>query len=400
MYSRTGRILLADEPGLGKTAQAINCIVKAQDFPCLVVTPPSLKYNWKEEIGMWASNTCSLFSRKSKNDTDFVIISYGMLRYVDYHKFNAIIFDESHYLKNSKTSRTKTAIKVSRHIPNKILLSGSSILNCPVELVPQIEILGMMNVFGSKAIFLERYCLNGVSKFGVDYTGAHKLGELHMKLTEIGFIRRLKKDVLHELSSKIHTIIPINLDNRKTYNRIASKPHKNWLVQENKLRQACAIGKIKRGLDFISSLGDTPVVIFCLHVSVGKSISEELKCPFIYGETTMRNRQMYVQEFQKGQHQYIVLSMEVAGIGFTLTRSHNVVFFEYPWSSEVLKQCIDRCHRIGQTMPVNIWYLFGKDTIDTTSIFRISHKHTTCEAVNDGNYRTQNLLQILIEESE
>ena len=73
-----------------------------------------------------------------------------------------------------------------------------------------------------------------------------------------------------------------------------------------------------------------------------------------------------------GLCQYIVLSMEVAGVGFTLTRSHNVVFFEYPWSSEVLKQCIDRCHRIGQTVPVNVWYLFGIDTIDSTSIHRIS----------------------------
>ena len=52
------RALLADEPGLGKTAQAIRALKKLQDegnavFPALIVCPNTLKKNWKREFGMW-----------------------------------------------------------------------------------------------------------------------------------------------------------------------------------------------------------------------------------------------------------------------------------------------------------------------------------------------------------
>ena len=52
------RALLADEPGLGKTAQAIRALKKLQEegnavFPALIVCPNTLKKNWKREFGMW-----------------------------------------------------------------------------------------------------------------------------------------------------------------------------------------------------------------------------------------------------------------------------------------------------------------------------------------------------------
>jgi SNF2 family DNA or RNA helicase len=52
------RALLADEPGLGKTAQAIRALKKIQDdggepFPALVVCPNTLKKNWKREFEKW-----------------------------------------------------------------------------------------------------------------------------------------------------------------------------------------------------------------------------------------------------------------------------------------------------------------------------------------------------------
>lgn len=52
------RALLADEPGLGKTAQAIRALKKLQDggeevFPALIVCPNTLKKNWRREFGKW-----------------------------------------------------------------------------------------------------------------------------------------------------------------------------------------------------------------------------------------------------------------------------------------------------------------------------------------------------------
>ena len=52
------RALLADEPGLGKTAQAIRALKKLQEegnqvFPALIVCPNTLKKNWKREFAKW-----------------------------------------------------------------------------------------------------------------------------------------------------------------------------------------------------------------------------------------------------------------------------------------------------------------------------------------------------------
>ena len=52
------RALLADEPGLGKTAQAIRALKQLQDsgetiFPALIVCPNTLKKNWKREFDKW-----------------------------------------------------------------------------------------------------------------------------------------------------------------------------------------------------------------------------------------------------------------------------------------------------------------------------------------------------------
>ena len=49
------RALLADEPGLGKTAQAIRALKELQAqgndvFPALIVCPNTLKKNWKREF--------------------------------------------------------------------------------------------------------------------------------------------------------------------------------------------------------------------------------------------------------------------------------------------------------------------------------------------------------------
>jgi SNF2 family DNA or RNA helicase len=56
--AKARRALLADEPGLGKTAQAIRALKKLQEegnevFPALIVCPNTLKKNWKREFDRW-----------------------------------------------------------------------------------------------------------------------------------------------------------------------------------------------------------------------------------------------------------------------------------------------------------------------------------------------------------
>src|SRR6185436_10426884 len=48
--------LLADEPGLGKTAQALLAAQAANAYPLLAVVPNVVKANWAHEVAMWTPN--------------------------------------------------------------------------------------------------------------------------------------------------------------------------------------------------------------------------------------------------------------------------------------------------------------------------------------------------------
>ena len=56
--------------------------------------------------------------------------------------------------------------------------------------------------------------------------------------------------------------------------------------------------------------------------------------------------------------------MQASSVGITLTKAHKAIFIEYPWSPSIMAQAQDRIHRIGQTQPCEIIYLYAKDSID------------------------------------
>jgi SNF2 family DNA or RNA helicase len=87
------RALLADEPGLGKTAQAIRALKKIQDdggepFPALIVCPNTLKKNWKREFEKWwpgvtvqvIKGTATQRRKQFEESADVYVINWESLR--------------------------------------------------------------------------------------------------------------------------------------------------------------------------------------------------------------------------------------------------------------------------------------------------------------------------------
>ena len=97
----------------------------------------------------------------------------------------ALIMDESHYLKGYKTQRTKGATQLSKGIPVRLALSGTPLVNRPSELISQLTILGRLNDMGGFWGFSERYCAAYQGKWGPDLSGAQHLEELNTKLRSI-----------------------------------------------------------------------------------------------------------------------------------------------------------------------------------------------------------------------
>lgn len=437
------RVFIADEMGLGKTVQAIATIQKLNAYPAIIVCPASLKYNWAKEWATWIPNKTVSVWNGTGDPADVVIINYDMLkkRSEDLVAIGAksIVFDESHYLKNGKAQRTVAANGVSKNIEYRFLLTGTPIVNRPVELISQLNILGRLNEFGGFWKFAERYCSLTHNGFGYDLKGASNLEELNEKLRGFCFIRREKKEVLKELPDKQKVTIPVELSNRKDYDNYEAefilwvRNRKNEATQNEKikeqlkgikltpeqfeaaakrlsqenseraehlfrietLKQKAAMGKLDESVEWIENFLESgeKLVIFATHKEIIRRIAEKFNCKSITGKTSPIDRQTIVEDFQNNPDtKLIVLNIKAGGVGLTLTAASNVLFLEFPWTPADLEQAIDRCHRIGQKNSVTAWFFVGKNTIDEEILDMIGVKQNILTKVvaggKDGERRT------------
>lgn len=265
------------------TCQAIAAVEKLNAYPCLVITPASLKLNWEKEVKMWTDrrpNVIEGLIKDVKDDNgniidyiepdysgDFVIINYDILArdknkkkdvndddddysderesndpeekednfqsvfhkdFLKLKKFKSIIIDESHYCRNRKSSRTIAVRELAKEIRYRFALSGTPMINRPSELIPQLVILDRLESMGGFWTYAKKYCDAKEGRFGWDLSGFSNLRELHDKLVETCFIRRRKSDVLSELPEKQRSMIPLKIDNRQDYDE-AKEDLIKWL---------------------------------------------------------------------------------------------------------------------------------------------------------------------------
>ncbi len=117
--------LLADEPGLGKTAQALLAAQAADAYPLLVVVPNVVKTNWAHEVGLWTpfrrSTVVHGDGDRVDGFADVVIVNYELLdRHVGWLGdlgFRGMVVDEAHFIKNKSSQRSQHVLARLRADP-------------------------------------------------------------------------------------------------------------------------------------------------------------------------------------------------------------------------------------------------------------------------------------------
>lgn len=217
--------LIADEMGLGKTIQAIGVMNATGADNILVICPASLRLNWRNELKRWLVKRelgIGIATGKSFPADEIVVINYDILAKhrtaLRARDWDVVVYDEVHYCKNQKTQRTKEALGYADKkgvvevppIPAKrrLLLTGTPILNRPVELWPLLQAMDPQtwrSFFG----FAQRYCAATNNGHGWDFSGASNLDDLQRRLRQTIMVRRLKADVLKELPAKRRQLIAL-----------------------------------------------------------------------------------------------------------------------------------------------------------------------------------------------
>lgn len=180
--STARRALLADEPGLGKTAQSIRALKKLSEnepvFPALVACPNTLKKNWKREFGKWwpevkvqvISGSAGQRRKQFAEDADVYVINWESLRghsrlapygsvalsrctdcgghdervtenRCEVHRrelneidFKAVIADEIHRSKEPKSKQTRALWAATGDADIRFALTGTPIANNVLDL--------------------------------------------------------------------------------------------------------------------------------------------------------------------------------------------------------------------------------------------------------------------------
>lgn len=401
MCHRLRRSWLADEPGLGKTAQALLLFQRGQHDRAVIVCPSSLKDHWAREAWRWLDERAYVAqgARCTPPRRGIVVLSYeGLGRHGERlaaWQPGILLADEAHHIKGSGTKRTLAAVKLARTVPYVCLLTATPVVNHIAELWPQLQALRREDVVGGRSRFVREFC-GGVRRtpFGVKYGTPGNLDLLNAKLRATCMVRRKKEDVMADMPPKIHDVRRVTLPPLGDYVRHMAQARLARTAEQGighitQARRVLGLSKVDAAVqwarDQMRQHPDDKVVIAGHHQDVLTSIARELSCPVIFGGVPQGERQGIVDRFQDGeQHRAIVISMRTAGVGFTLTRANRLLFAELDWTPSAHEQTGDRIHRIGQEKDCYFTWLLAPGTLDDHIMGLLERKADWFEAaVND-----------------
>ncbi|CAK8682720.1 SWI/SNF-related matrix-associated actin-dependent regulator of chromatin subfamily A containing DEAD/H box 1-like [Clavelina lepadiformis] len=466
--------ILADEMGLGKTIQTISFLayladMNISDGPHVIVVPSSTIENWVREFNIWCpSQSLVLYNgsqveRKAirqqllsgKLHCNVVLTTYNIAvsapeDRILFKKFSAYyaVFDEGHMLKNMSSQRFQHLMRINAE--HRLLLTGTPLQNNLLELMSLLRFV-MPHMFKETTSSLVSMFTHSNSENSSSFA---KQRINHAKQIMQPFVlRRLKKDVLHQLPKKTETIMHCNLSQNQSllYDKVKAK-FKNQLTKQNmaktelrnvfielrkvanhpllrrehypdsKLRNMARL--LKNDIRYEDSneayifedmqvMSDFELHNLCLSsraissfklpdnviMDSGKFLQLDQFLPkykkegkrllifsqftmlmdiiAVYlkqhdhkflrldGQTPVSDRLNLIDNFNNDPTCFVfLLSTKAGGLGINLTSASVVILHDIDCNPYNDKQAEDRCHRVGQTKPVEVVKLIAKGTIE------------------------------------
>jgi superfamily II DNA or RNA helicase len=449
--------LLADEPGLGKTAQALLAADATHAHPLLAVVPNVVKTNWAHEAELWTparsatvvhgdGHTVDAFS-------DIVVVNYDVLhRHVGWLStfgFRGMVIDEAHFIKNKNAERSRSVLELSKRIrerfprPLLMALTGTPLINDIEDFLSIWEFLGWIHNAEAGPDLMAALERNGLTPTDPGFSPAARSAVI-----DLGIVRRRKVDVAADIPARRIADMPVELEGalgrsiRAAEAALARRLVKRYLsalearapgvhvkgidhalvrkvagrerqdtkedsTGDNVFSMMRRIGQAKAVLaaDYTAQLARSAgkVVFFAKHIDVMDAAEETFRqrgigYSSIRGGQTTKARQASIKAFQNDPDTHVaVCSLTAAGVGLNLQVASNVVLAELSWTSAEQTQAIDRVHRIGQDQPVTAWRIIAAQTMDARIAELIGEKAGLAARALDGGDDETSSLDIQLE---
>lgn len=394
---------LLDEPGVGKTGQAVRAMDLIGARRVVIVAPAAA-----HEAGVWPNEYAKFGQRKLrfvrgqklgdlsywlKGYADVLLLSYEMatawtsrLRAGDI--IDLVIFDESHRLKTQTALRTRALVGpdcdgkfgLAEWAVNVWWLTGTANPN------DAADCWSMLRFCGATRLDKDAFCIRYYTRKGSGRAPLHeprrdKLPELRQMIRSCT-LRRTEKETDPERPATFFTTQEIDGDTQDIRDLLAAHPGMEDAVKEAveagglSLIDAAHIATLRRLVGeakapvFARLLVDEirdgleKVVVFGLHIAALGFVRDTLTAAGI-GSVSGRDDRDAVQRFQTDPSAQVFLGNIVAsGTAITLHAAARVIMFESSWAPMDNYQAIKRVARRGQTRKVHAQWITLKNSID------------------------------------
>lgn len=441
------KCLNGDFLGAGKTVEALALVEELDLSHVLVVCPKSLVNSWFWQCEIWLDGDALTPHENSQYEhrlsgldlsgPRFVVVNYDLLSnpkcWSALHsvKWDMIIFDEAHRLKNHKAKRTRNAYLLAPGVPRILLMTGTPMQNSPADLFPLFHLMNPSR-YHNYHWWVNTFCVTEEDEIwlkGQDgkprprYIKRIVPGKVNHtvelnQLLHMYMVRREKHDVLKDLPPKVYRTIPVDLGpEKKQYlqmqeeyfalldnGELISSPKAS--AQMMRLRQICCdpyllstdddkpsttTNKTQALLDLLEDT-DEKMIVYTYFEQYVRILSRELDSAkvshvIVTGKEKSSVRTRAEQTFQSDPNVRVMLgTIGALKEGLTLTEAKTVVFMDRWWNPSVNEQCEDRAYGrvnkgLEQTESTLIIDLFNQGTVEEHVHAIITSKEEMTEAV-------------------
>ena len=436
-----GRVLLADEVGLGKTVEAgmalKEYLLRGMVRRVLILTPATLVGQWEEEMRTkfeveFATSYDGLLRRDA---TAFwaqprVIASIAAARRVEHfpllaaQNYDLVIVDEAHHLKNRQTQNWKLVNALQKRF--LLLLSATPVQNSLVELYNLLTLL-KPGIFKTEKEFRQSYMTTGKPRVpanrdlmrdlmrDVMIRNTRSLVDVHLPPRHAVTVRLDPPAEEAEAYAELNRLVQETYADETTAHRLAlrhllssagstpataaraitrfaakskavgnSKGWRDLADRYEALAQSGPTVKEKALLELLNRNAEEKKLVFVHHRETLDRLSyllEKEAAPFVRFEGAMSGpeKDEAIARFQRDAP--LLLSTESGGEGRNLQFCNTLVNFDLPWNPMAIEQRIGRIHRIGQTREVFIFNTVVDGTLEEQVLRVLDEKINMFELV-------------------